>query len=386
MPVRLLRETLREDAATAPSAACLDADRLAAWSDGTLAAADRAAAESHAASCARCQAMLAAMAITAPPPAARTWWRTGTYKWLAPLAAAAAAAVLWVAVPRRPIEPPALATRTSPIATTAPAPPEPRAADASNSQRATDLIAPSAPAAVQPQAKPDPRGALGAAVAAPPSAQGAQAQAAEASALRDVAAPPPLPGSNPVGLDALAFSALPAAPKAPAAPPQPQTSQATSNAVVPPATLEEAVGVTPNATESVQLRRERAAAPAQVLAKTSAAAPDIVSPDRNVRWRLRTAGIVERSIDGGLTWQTQATGVTTLLVSGAAPTPTICWVAGRGGIVLRSTDGSTWQRVGLSEPIDLTAIRASDAVNATVTAVDGRTFTTADGGTTWRSR
>ncbi|MBW8862892.1 MAG: hypothetical protein JF601_11075, partial [Acidobacteria bacterium] len=73
-------------------------------------------------------------------------------------------------------------------------------------------------------------------------------------------------------------------------------------------------------------------------------------------------------------------------VSGAAPTPTICWVAGRGGIVLRSTDGSTWQRVGLSEPIDLTAIRASDAVNATVTAVDGRTFTTADGGTTWRSR
>src|SRR3954462_15347136 len=154
VPVRLLREALREDAATAPSAACLDADRLAAWSGGRLDGADRAAAESHAASCARCQAMLAAMAITAPAPAARTWWRTGTYKWLGPLAAAAAAAVLWVAVPRTPIEPPALATRTSPIATTAPAPPEPRAADASNSQRATDLIAPWAPAPRSPAGQP----------------------------------------------------------------------------------------------------------------------------------------------------------------------------------------------------------------------------------------
>jgi hypothetical protein len=386
VPVRLLREALREDAATAPSTACLDVDRLAAWSDGRLDGADRAAAESHAASCARCQMMLAAMAITAPPPAARPWWRTGTYKWLAPLAAATAAAVLWVAVPRRPIEPTALATRTSPIATTAPAPSEPRAADASNTQRATDLIAPSVPAAVQPQATRDPRGALGAAVAAPPAAQAAPAQAAESSALRDVAAPPPLRGSNPVGLDALAFSALPAAPKAPAAPPQPQATQATSNAVVPPATLEGAVGVTPNATESVQLRRERAAAPAQALAKTSALAPDIVSPDRNMRWRLRTAGIVERSIDGGLTWQTQATGVATVLVSGAAPSATICWVVGARGTVLRSTDGATWHRVGFPAETDLTAVLASDATHASVTAADGRTFTTADGGTTWRSR
>src|SRR3954464_10030485 len=95
VPVRLLREALREDAATASSAACLDADTLAAWSDGALSAVDRAAAESHAAGCARCQAMLAAMAITAPPAPARNWWRAGTYKWLAPLAAAAAAAVLW---------------------------------------------------------------------------------------------------------------------------------------------------------------------------------------------------------------------------------------------------------------------------------------------------
>ena len=79
-------------------------------------------------------------------------------------------------------------------------------------------------------------------------------------------------------------------------------------------------------------------------------------------------------------------GVATPLVSGTAPTPTICWVAGSAGIVLRSTDGVTWQRVGLSEALDLTAIRASDAMNATVTVADGRVFTTGDGGRTWRAR
>jgi photosystem II stability/assembly factor-like uncharacterized protein len=105
-----------------------------------------------------------------------------------------------------------------------------------------------------------------------------------------------------------------------------------------------------------------------------------------VRWRITTPGSVERSTDGGLTWQRQATGVTTPLVTGAAPSPVICWVVGRGGIVLRSTDGATWQRVGLPDAIDLVAINAADAATATVTAADGRRFSTDDGGTTWRLR
>jgi len=187
--------------------------------------------------------------------------------------------------------------------------------------------------------------------------------------------------STPIRADAFASSAVPPAPLPPAAPPQPSAApQAAADAIAP---LAEAAGAAPNATESVQLRRERAA-PAQALAKTSAAAPDIVSPDHAVRWRIRTAGSVDRSTDGGLTWQAQTTGVATPLVSGAAPSPAICWVVGRGGVVLRSTDGATWQRVGLSDAIDLIAIRASDAMTATVTAADGRRFTTGDGGKTWR--
>jgi hypothetical protein len=45
---------------------CLDAETLAAWSEGALSGEALAAAEAHAADCARCQMLLAAMARTKP--------------------------------------------------------------------------------------------------------------------------------------------------------------------------------------------------------------------------------------------------------------------------------------------------------------------------------
>ena len=66
---RLLPGTLNARAAAEPDGACLDAETLAAWADDTLDRDARTAAETHAADCARCQAMLAAMVRTAPAPA-----------------------------------------------------------------------------------------------------------------------------------------------------------------------------------------------------------------------------------------------------------------------------------------------------------------------------
>ncbi len=60
-----LGNTLRRSSAAAPDA-CLDAETLAAWADGTLNAQAAAAVEAHASSCARCMAVLAAMERTAP--------------------------------------------------------------------------------------------------------------------------------------------------------------------------------------------------------------------------------------------------------------------------------------------------------------------------------
>ena len=95
---RLLTQTLREE--TAPDAVnCLDAETVAAWMDGVLPADVLAAAEGHAAGCARCQAVLSAMARTAPPVARRSWWPASlTFRFLVPATAAATAVALWIAV------------------------------------------------------------------------------------------------------------------------------------------------------------------------------------------------------------------------------------------------------------------------------------------------
>jgi hypothetical protein len=113
------------------------------------------------------------------------------------------------------------------------------------------------------------------------------------------------------------------------------------------------------------------------------AAPDIISPDPAVRWRLRGATI-ERSIDGGATWASQTTDTTTRLASGSSPSPEICWVVGAGGTVLRTVDGERWQTIAFPNRADLVRIDASSAISATVTTTDARRFTTDDGGETWR--
>ena len=89
----------RMPAGATPTDDCLDADTLAAWSEGLLEGAERSSAESHASTCARCQAMLAVMARTTPVPASGT--ASPIRKWLmllGPAMAAAAAVALWFAV------------------------------------------------------------------------------------------------------------------------------------------------------------------------------------------------------------------------------------------------------------------------------------------------
>ena len=64
---RLLRRRAGADPQATASAACLDAQTLAAWADGGLNRQELAAAEMHASSCAKCLALLAAIERTAPP-------------------------------------------------------------------------------------------------------------------------------------------------------------------------------------------------------------------------------------------------------------------------------------------------------------------------------
>jgi hypothetical protein len=130
----------------------------------------------------------------------------------------------------------------------------------------------------------------------------------------------------------------------------------------------------------------------QVSALAKVAAPLVVfgSSDRHALWRLGPGGRIEHSSDQGQTWQPQSSGVTADLVAGAAPSEKVAWIAGRGGIVLRTEDGDHWQQA--TPPMrqaaagavpDWTGIEARDALHATIISRDLRRFATEDGGRTW---
>ena len=114
--------------------------------------------------------------------------------------------------------------------------------------------------------------------------------------------------------------------------------------------------------------------------------PGIVvrSPDGSTRWRIIKPGSVQRSNDAGATWETQATGVSAVITSGAAPSDSICWLVGKGGVVLQSTDGRSWRQVPFPRAEDLITVVATDANTATVITAGRRTFTTTDGGKNWK--
>lgn len=345
---RLLRQSRQaREVSAPPGASCLDAETLAAWADGTLSRDTFAAVESHVSDCPRCQALLGAFARTAPL-APEPWWSHGlSVRWLVPLTAAATALAVWVAVPRR--EPPVVESEQ--VRTEAPVSPKSREPAAPvpanpivggevparrdrslNETKDQSARAPEVPRAVDVlKAKP---------------ADGRQTRRENVSPKQEGAAV----GS--VGRLADASSARP-----PAAPPSDAPSES------PPAS-------------TLELSRPAGATP-------KAIAIEIVSPDPSIRWRISGNGVVERSANGGSSWVAQSTGVAADLMAGASPSPQVCWLVGRAGTVLLTSDGLRWQRVGFPEPLDLTAVQASDARTATVTAADGRRFSTADGGATW---
>ena len=90
---------------TAPSDRCVDAEALAAWVEGKLDAKQASAVELHTSDCPHCMGMLASMERATPvAEEPKRAWSTGTLlRWLVPLAAAAAAIAIWIALPNRPV-------------------------------------------------------------------------------------------------------------------------------------------------------------------------------------------------------------------------------------------------------------------------------------------
>jgi pyruvate/2-oxoglutarate dehydrogenase complex dihydrolipoamide acyltransferase (E2) component len=339
----------------------LDAETVAAWIDGGLDAASLAAAEAHASNCDRCQALLATVAQTLPveqhrgvnaaeSSGPRSIWRW----WMAPLAAATAAVVLWVVVPQDPML--RAPEKTPPASPAAPAAP----ADAPAAPVAP--VAPAAPVApVAPAARVAP--------VAPATTQAAESKEQLSKRQSNVADTATERDRREKAESALEerVTVAPAAPAPPAAPPVAQASPAPAAEAAP---LRDAA---PGAAlgSVAQLRRQDAPL-------------EIISPAASHRWRV-VADMIEYSQDGGRSWIPVRLTAGDVITAGASPSPQVAWLIGRQGLVLLATDGTNFTRLPFPERVDLTAITVTDARRATVTTTDGRTFITDDNGRNWRN-
>ena len=376
---RALETMLGKRGRSRPAAAdCLDAETLAAYTEGGLSDSQRAEAEGHMAGCARCQMVMAAIVKSAgdverAPVSVpgRSWWPLDL-RWLMPLAGAAAAALLWMVVPAAGPERQSarLEDRASPDRSKRLQSP---ATVAGSAEPSPLVVAPApsmseVPRAVEEKAaKPESASPLAARERGQLERQLAEQAERKNLAVRRAEA------------DQLAKKEERAAPVAgvtPATPPTLQESIVVAEANRPPAAAP-APAPSPQAFgTTAETRRSSPAAGAQT---------DLRSLDPAVRWRLAEPGIVERSRNEGATWERLDTGVRTLLRAGHCPSASTCWVVGDAGVVLLTTDAQKWRQVTPPSPGDLVAVDAADAEAAVVRAANGRSFRTTDGGTRWTS-
>jgi hypothetical protein len=348
---RLLRQSFETPPRGLAGGACLDAETLSAWTAGSLSGSALEAVQLHVADCSRCQELagtLMRLSATVPhpePSAPRRRWLA----WFVPLAAAAAAVVIWFAVP---------GNLGKPVTTG-----ELERARASRGAAAPEVTSPERPS-------------LEAAPAAVPE-QAENKVVAGTDADRQRAAAPARAPAQPQEeqRDALVQREARPAQNAPQAAPPPSAAETAA------ASVQADKDVAPAAPAARKVERFNVAGAAAL------AVPDIVSPDPAVRWRI-AGSTVQHSSDGGATWEAVSIGFPAELTAGVAPAANVCWLVGRNGVVLLTIDGRTWRRIPFPETADLAAVRTVDAGGrvATVFAADGRTFVTTDAGSTWASR
>lgn len=331
---------------------CVDPETFAAWVDGGLSAPDAAEVETHLASCARCQAMLAAFAqtdgVATPTATVLPFWSRRRVQSVAAVLVAAASLTLWMMT--RPVPP-------------APIPSVPPPVQMAEAPRTVEPVAPpaTAPKAVAPAAKKAP---------SPPATP----------------APPPPP---------MTVTTMPTPGKTTAV----ISARQEMSAISMPADVTrvfvpfEVVASVPQNAPSVP----STGAGADVLARgagrggagrsvaTSGTTAAFTSGTARpaARWRVTGGTIVERSLDMGATWEPVTLDPPFVLSAGSAPFQNVCWFVGQDGVVFRTTNGTSFERMTAPDNVHLTSIVARDASLALATSSDGRVFETTNGGVSW---
>jgi hypothetical protein len=342
--------------------------------------------------------MAAAFARVVPPAAvpARSMW---TWRWIVPIAATAAAAALaiWVLVPRSPAAPAAERTMAENEIAPAPAPRAPEPAASATTAPAT--LAPPADA-MRKTSSPEATARRDVATSSTGAPVGSLRQDVDRP-MRQAAAeirpePPPRPSSP---TPAPAASSVAAATR--------ETLEARADApLIQAQSGERSFAVSTTQAENLPVERSSfaglsALAPSSVVSEFSV--PKIMMDGVSAidvggaivdtratatatasRWRVLANGTVQRSATNDGPWEAVTIDPAAHITTGVAPLPTVCWLVGRSGIVLRTSDAQHFERMPFPATVDLVLIRAQDGTSATITATDGRMWTTTDEGKTWR--
>ncbi len=111
----------------------------------------------------------------------------------------------------------------------------------------------------------------------------------------------------------------------------------------------------------------------------------VPSPDTSVVWTVFSGGRVDFAGNSPTSAVHDFLPTTHRIAAGSSPGGKICWLVGASGTVLRTTTGRIWVVVPPPVNADFTAVDASSATAATITAADGRKFSTANAGQSWQA-
>jgi len=365
----LLRQSLRDSGENCPGP-----DILAAYFERSLDIEESARFERHLSRCARCREQLTVLVRAGPPHAGvgaqphepSFWPSLLDWRWLAPVAAALIVTAVWMArrpTPKQAGKPPQFVAMSQPEQATTSTAPE----SASENRSAPSGVPAAKPAPnlrsdLSLPGKPSPR------ATPPPSSKEAETDSLFARKLAASPAPPLTAGESG------ALRATEGRPEQEATTPpishEPSSMEMKSHAA--------------SAAARVSAQGVKAEALALKAVDLHSTSEIISTPDPRVQWRIAVGGFVERSQDGGVSWQAQLPIAGAQPTAGSAPSETVCWLVGRGSLIALTTNAKDWKRIPPPVSADFVAITAVDVSTATVTTADGRKFITTNGGVDWR--
>jgi hypothetical protein len=366
---RAVQRALRRPAGAGP---CPDSAELAAYVDGTLDRAERAGLEAHASACSRCASELALLGRLPSVTGARIEKRgvlsRWPLRWAVPFATAAVVFAVWSEISREDSP----ATVPSPQSVEEEAAPEARSPAVADSpglrdQARRDISRPAGPPPLA-QPRPDAPRASSSSPRVTPDDTERDTRLERRKSLNEqvqVQAPPPAETEQRQESSAFGSRTPESAPES-AAP----ANDALAKAEPSPE---------PAAPSALAARK---AISAREASAEDGVGPLVVRVSERVLFRVTPAGI-ERTADGGTTWQVEHTTAIGPAVVAACPTPDACWMGDAAGRLLRRETSGRWVERRLPVEGAITGLEARTLQRATVTLADGRRFTTSDGGESW---